>query len=75
MILACPSCRTVLRLGHTQLGPPPLRTRFGATRFGRDKLTDQLRSMVADDTVLFLRFFTYYVIAEESAIERVKKGG
>ncbi|CAK9028863.1 Retrovirus-related Pol polyprotein from transposon TNT 1-94 [Durusdinium trenchii] len=37
-------------------------------------LSDQLRSMVADDTVLFLRALTYYVVAEESAIERPKKG-
>ena len=36
MILAGPPCRTVSRLRHTQPGPPPLRTRFGATRFGRD---------------------------------------
>ena len=74
MILAGPPCRTVSRLRHTQPGPPPLRTRFGATRFGRDNLSDQLRSMVADDTVLFLRSLTYYVVAEESAIERPKKG-
>ena len=74
MILAGPPCRTVSRLRHTQPGPPPLRTRFGATRFGRDNLSDQLRSMVADDTVLFLRALTYYVVAEESAIERPKRG-
>ena len=73
MILAGPPCRTVSRLRHTQPGPPPLRTRFGATRFGRDNLSDQLRSMVADDTVLFLRSLTY-VVAEESAIKRPKKG-
>ena len=30
--------------------------------------------MVADDTVVFLRSLTYYVVAEESAIERPKKG-
>ena len=39
-ILAGPPCRSVSRLRHTMPGPPPLRTRWGETRFGLEGLIE-----------------------------------
>ena len=54
-ILAEPPCRSVSRLRHTMPGPPS--TRWGVTRFGRDDLSDGLRSVVQGDTVLSMRLW------------------
>ena len=58
-ILGGPPCRTMSRLRYRQPGPPPLRTRLGANRFGFDGLDPQLQQRVEDDTVLWLR--QYYL--------------
>ena len=67
-ILAGPPCRSVSRLRHTMPGPPPLRTRWGETRFGLEGLSDQLKALVEGDTVLFLRSLFFYMVADESAL-------
>ena len=54
-LLGGPPCRTMSRLRYRQPGPPPLREREGAGRFGLPNLDPVLKQQVEDDTLLWLR--------------------
>ena len=61
-----PPCRTVSRLLEKQPGPPRLRGRCEADRFGFDHLTQPQQQKADSDTALYLKQLGLYVHAEES---------
>ena len=71
MIIGGPPCRTVSRMRSLQPGPPPLRTRDGEERFGRKNLCQVLLDKVDGDTVLWMRMFLLYMVADEATVAKV----
>ena len=71
-ILAGPPCRTWSRLRKMEDdGPPPLRSRHGAERFGFHGLEERYQQLVEGDTVLLLRTL---VLMEVMQVVQKKRG-
>ena len=69
--LGGPPCRTMSRLRYRQPGPPPLRSREGAERFGLHGLDESLKKRVIDDTILWLRQYYLYHRAKKVSQQKV----
>ena len=59
------------RMRSLQPGPPPMRTRDGEERFGRKNLPQVLLDKVDGDTVLWMRMFLLYMVADEATVAKV----
>ena len=64
-VIGGPPCRSVSRMLEKQPGPPRLRGRNGADRFGLSNLTDAQQQKTDGDTAMFLKH-RIYMHAEES---------
>ena len=69
--LGGPPCRTMSRLRYRQPGPPPLRSREGAERFGLHWLDESLKKRVIGDTILWLRQYYLYHRAKKVSQQKV----